>query len=130
MSETLDPKQFLAGCHVTVWPEIYAVCKVKEVPAEYVAVIKDHQETTVIAKAGEISSEYILEEERGWKIITFDAVLPFELVGFLAVVSKVLAEAGVSIFALSAFSTDHVLVKEAKLDLALSKLQTLGCIVN
>lgn len=129
MSESLSPKQFLEGCRVQVWPEIYAVCKVRALPSEFVAIIKDQQEMTVIARVGEIAPEYIIEEETGWKIITFKAILPFELVGFLAAVSNVLAEAGVSIFALSAFSTDHILVKEAKLYLALSKLQSLGCVL-
>jgi hypothetical protein len=48
----------------------------------------------------------------------------------LAAVSTALAEAGVSIFALSAYSTDHVLVKEDDVDAATQTLEELGCTVS
>ena len=40
-----------------------------------------------------------------------------------------LAEADVSVFALSAYSTDHVLVRRTDLDVAVQQLETLGCAV-
>jgi len=67
--------------------------------------------------------------ESGWKRLTFDVELPFELVGFLAAVTTALAEANVAVFAFSSYSTDHVLVKETDLDDAVSQLETLGCTV-
>jgi hypothetical protein len=42
-------------------------------------------------------------------------------------VATALADEGVSIFALSAYSTDHVLVKEADADRAVETLSDLGC---
>ncbi len=72
----------------------------------------------------------IIEIEKGWKILTFDMVLPFWLVGFLAKVSKVLADEKIPIFAISAYSTDHILVKEKDLARAGEKLKELGCIVE
>lgn len=68
--------------------------------------------------------------EDGWRLLTFDVVLPFDLVGFLAEVAGVLADADVSIFALSAYSTDHILVKDADLDTALERLGDLGCTIE
>lgn len=53
-------------------------------------------------------------------------VLPFGLVGFLAKISKTLADENISIFVISAFSTDHILVKEKNLKKAISKLKNLG----
>lgn len=53
--------------------------------------------------------------------------LPFDLVGFLAAVATALAEADVSVFVLSSYSTDHVLVKEDDIDASISKLETFGC---
>jgi len=44
-----------------------------------------------------------------FRLLSFDVELNFETVGFLAKISKILAEANVSIVALSAFSRDHLL---------------------
>ena len=60
--------------------------------------------------------------EGGFRLLTFDTVLDFTVVGFLAEVTRILAEAGISIIALSAFSRDHVLVKQADLSNTLKAL--------
>jgi len=83
---------------------------------------------TVVARRGATPPALIRREETGWKIITFDVELPFELTGFLAVVAGVLAEQGTPIFALSAFSTDHLLVREVDLETAVQALVGLGCL--
>jgi hypothetical protein len=54
-------------------------------------------------------------------------VLPFGLVGFLATVSKALADEGISIYVISAYSTDHILIKEKDILKAKKKLKKLGC---
>ena len=53
--------------------------------------------------------------ERGFRLLTFDLVLDFSVVGFLAEISRILATAGISIVAISAFSRDHILIKQADL---------------
>ena len=60
--------------------------------------------------------------ERGFRLLTFTSVLDFTVVGFLAEVTRILAEAGISIVALSAFSRDHLLVKQSELATALKAL--------
>lgn len=64
--------------------------------------------------------------EDGWRLITFDAVLDFSLVGFMAAISAALAEAGVSIFTLSAFQRDHLLVRAEQFDTAWQVLASLA----
>jgi uncharacterized protein len=49
--------------------------------------------------------------EGPYRLITFDIVLDLSLVGFLSVVSGLLAENGVSIYALSTYLRDHILVR-------------------
>jgi hypothetical protein len=51
-------------------------------------------------------------EEGPYRLITFDVVLDLAIVGFMAVVSRRLADEGVSIYALSTYLRDHILVKE------------------
>ena len=60
--------------------------------------------------------------ESGFRLLTFDIELDFNVVGFLAEISRILAEAGISIIALSSFSRDHILIKQENLAKALKVL--------
>ena|SRR5687768_843877 len=60
--------------------------------------------------------------EKNFRLLTFDIELDFTVVGFLAEVSRILAEADISIIALSSFSRDHILVKQNDLPKALLTL--------
>lgn len=84
----------------------------------------------MIIEQSKYGEENLIEIEKDWKILTFDIVFPFGLVGFLAKVSKVLADEKIPIFTVSAYSTDHVLVKEKDLARAEEKLKELGCIIE
>ena len=58
----------------------------------------------------------------GFRLLSFDIELDFSVVGFLAEISRILAEAKISIVALSAFSRDHILIKQNDLANALKVL--------
>lgn len=60
--------------------------------------------------------------ETGFRLVTFDLILDFDVVGFLAEVSRILAAEGISIFVISAFSRDHLLIKQENLAAALMVL--------
>jgi uncharacterized protein len=64
--------------------------------------------------------------ERGWRALKLEG--PFELstVGILASIAAPLAEAGVSIFAVSTFDTDYLLVRGEQLDFAVDTLREHG----
>jgi hypothetical protein len=49
--------------------------------------------------------------------------MPFDLIGFLAYITKLLADHNISLFAISAFSTDHILMKEMFLEKAVQVLR-------
>ena len=59
----------------------------------------------------------------GWRAIRFEATFDFTVVGFLAGVSRVLAEAGIPLLCLSTFSTDLLLVREEHLPQAVDLLR-------
>jgi len=60
-----------------------------------------------------------------WRVLTFDLDLPLDVTGYLAPAAAALAEAGVPIVPQCAFSKDHVLVPEDRLDDALHALNAL-----
>ena len=60
--------------------------------------------------------------ERGFRMLTFDLELPWNVVGYLAQVTNILAAAQISVGALSSFSRDHILVKQEDLGKALRVL--------
>ena len=60
--------------------------------------------------------------ENGYRLLTFETVLEMSVVGFLAEISRILAEAGVPILPVSAFSRDHILVRQTDLATALKAL--------
>src|SRR3990167_3184131 len=126
----MKPEDYFRNGKVYVWKETFAVVKSKKTYLNAFANIIDKNETTVIIDQSKINEKDAIEIEKDWKILTFDMVLPFGLVGFLAKVSKVLADEKISIFAISAYSTDHILVKEKDLAKAKEKLENLGCIIE
>ena len=67
--------------------------------------------------------------EAGWRCLMVDGTLEFEQVGILASLAQPLAEAGVSIFVVSTYDTDYLLVKEEQLESALESLQNAGHIL-
>ena len=60
--------------------------------------------------------------EAGFRLVTLDVELGWDVVGFLAHVTRILAEAAVPVGALSAFSRDHLLIKQDDLGTALRVL--------
>jgi hypothetical protein len=65
------------------------------------------------------------ESEGPYKAITFDIVLDLNLIGFLSVVSAVLVEEGISIYAVSTFLRDHILIKSSEANRAMEALNAL-----
>ncbi|WP_026454915.1 ACT domain-containing protein [Saccharomonospora iraqiensis] len=64
--------------------------------------------------------------EHGWRLLTVRGPLSFTLTGIMAALAGELAAAGVTLFALSTYDTDHVLVRGADLDRALAALRDAG----
>lgn len=64
--------------------------------------------------------------ESDWRLLRVAGTLEFSLVGILAKLSHVLAEADVSIFALSTYDTDYLLIKSDHLSAALKALTDAG----
>ena len=64
--------------------------------------------------------------ERGWRCLRVAGTLPFTAVGILAGLTQTLATAGVSVFTVSTFDTDYVLMKDVDFDRACTALRGAG----
>lgn len=109
-------EEYFKKCKFYVWNEKFAVVKSKKPLSNTFAIIKDKNEITCVVNQSKIkNNKNIIKSDKDWRILTFDTTLPFELVGFIAKISKVLAEEGISIFVISSYSTDHILIKNKNL---------------
>lgn len=89
-------------------------------------IFKDRFETTLLLDEIDFETiRYAIRDakiEKGFRLLTFDIELDFTVVGFLAFISNKLAGEDISIVALSAFSRDHLLIKQDDLAGALKVL--------
>lgn len=121
---------------LSVLPERYAVCSLSaEWPVPYWAWQGDFASVTrtdghysIVVPENAVPDDVVAE--RGWRLLKVHGPLDFSLIGIMARLSLPLAEAGVSIFALSVFETDYVLVKEDDLAIGIDALRATGIRVN
>jgi hypothetical protein len=67
-----------------------------------------------------------VQHEGGWKVLKVLGPLSFALTGIMASISSILDEAGISIFAVSTYDTDYILVKADQLEGAIEALRCRG----
>ncbi|MBI1985057.1 MAG: ACT domain-containing protein [Candidatus Wildermuthbacteria bacterium] len=125
-------QDYLRNGEIYVAKETFAVAKTNAAVEGVFAAITDKKETTIVIDQSKLlqCKDSIAEVSKDWKIITFDLLLPIDMVGFIAMVAQTLAEEGISILIVSAYSTDHVLVQEKDLQKAVKKLESFGCAIK
>ncbi|MBI5930972.1 MAG: ACT domain-containing protein [Chloroflexi bacterium] len=101
---------------------------VADLGESFSALIADKDEVTLVMSLEAWQEDYAkrlpLAEQHGeYRLITFDMVLEFSLTGFMALVATLLAEAGISLIPLGAFSRDHILVPADSFEKAWATLQ-------
>jgi hypothetical protein len=113
---------------IIVSKEMFAIATAKKKVDGSFAVIQDRDELTVIFDQNKLSSvkKDLISVEKDYRLITFDMILDFSLVGFIARISKALAEEKIPIFVISGFSTDHIFIKNEYLAKAIKKLEKMG----
>lgn len=68
--------------------------------------------------------------ERGWTALEVVGPLDFAMVGVMASLTKPLADVGVSVFVISTFDTDYVLVHGSAVETAVQALRAAGHAVH
>ena len=132
--------------------DLLSETRIEVVPATFVLVGLSHQNWTRLLESPELSPRakspflifrdgrevtLLLEEDdwqrirhivrdakmdRGFRLVTLDIELPWNVIGYLARVTEILAAAGIPVGALSSFSRDHLLIKQDDLGKALRVL--------
>ena len=90
----------------------------------FFSICKTEHELSYVGLQHSIPSE--VEGERNWRAIKVAGPLDFKLTGILAGLSSSLATAQISIFALSTYDTDYILVKEENVSKAMFTLARAG----
>ncbi|MDP7621635.1 MAG: ACT domain-containing protein [SAR324 cluster bacterium] len=90
----------------------------------YYSVSKTENELSLVCS--EVIEVQSLQSSKGWKCIKVAGPLDFNLTGILAGISDILAQTNISIFAISTFDTDYILVKTQDLSSARAKLRKAG----
>lgn len=96
--------------------------------AGFVSISRTSSELSVVCISAAIPPDVRCEE--GWRILALQGPIPFETVGVAAAFTTPLAEAGISVFVLSTYDTDYLLVKETSLERAVSTLRSRGFLVD
>ncbi|TCO56717.1 ACT domain-containing protein [Actinocrispum wychmicini] len=89
-----------------------------------VSVTRTPEEISVVCPAAVAPAGAKVDD--GWRLLTVRGPLEFTLTGIMAALAGTLAAAGVPIFAVSTFDTDHILVKEVDLGRAVAALREAG----
>ena len=95
---------------------------------EFSAVVRTRAELSLLTVERLLPADQ--RAERGYRAFAVRGPLPFDLVGVFASIVGPLADARISIFALSTFDTDYVLVKEGDLAAARTVLAAAGHVVE
>ncbi len=106
------------------------VCKVRDLSeidlsAGFYFIGRTDRELSLVCRTPDAPAGAIARED-GWRGFRIRGTLDFSLTGILAGLSRVLAERGIGIFAVSTYDTDYILVKEESFARALEALGEAG----
>ena len=118
---------------MTAWPGEWAICRLSgdaAVPAWALesaalhAIVRTSAELSLVLPASRVPAD--VQAERGFRVLAVEGPLPFAETGVMAAIATPLARAAISLFAVSTYDTDYVLVKDADLVRAVAALEARG----
>lgn len=118
--------------HLMVLPDTFAICRLAPdtaippwAPAGCIfSITRTPDELSVVCEQSLVPEG--VRYESGWRCLRVAGAIDFSQVGILASLVGPLAESGISVFAISTFDTDYLLVKEADFEKAKTVLQEAG----
>jgi hypothetical protein len=120
---------------LSLFPGRLAVCRLSpEAPVPqwprgaFVSITRTPAELSIVCDEAAVPDD--VQAERGWRAFTVEGPIPFEMTGVAAGLTAPLAASGVSVFLISTYDTDWLLVKETFLDRAGAALREAGYVVT
>lgn len=107
---------------ITVLTDRFAVCSMDSnypIPLwvlksrDFYSITRTEEELSIVCFEASVPPD--IRAEKGWKALKIEGSLDFNTSGILNSLLEPLAEADISVFAVSTFTTDYVLVKEEAL---------------
>lgn len=86
--------------------------------------------TVICAEEAVPDASLVIANSSGWRVFFIAECLTFDMIGVIHRIAEILKDAGISVMAISAFSTDAFLVRADDLQPALSALQAGGFAVR
>jgi len=110
----------------------YGVCrldKIDSIPgwaenSDFLSITRALDELSIVVAEESIPND--IRCEKDWRILKIEGQLDFSLIGILASISTILARNRISIFAISTYDTDYILVKNKDIDNAIGVLVNEG----
>jgi hypothetical protein len=133
MAEAQTPHRSPPHLPLEVLVDTLAVCRLPadaplprwaDGPSRFLTVSRTSEELSITAVQASVPPE--VRCERDYRALRVKGPLPLDLIGVLAAIADPLAAAGLSIFAISTFDTDYVLVKARDLEPAVTALERAG----
>jgi uncharacterized protein len=125
-----------ASIHLEAIETRLAVCRLdagSDVPSwvdrsrDFTSVTRTTDELSVICACDDVPEG--IRMEGPWRALRVQGPIVMTLIGVVAALANPLADAGISIFAMSTFDTDYILVHEPDFDAAVDALTQAGHVV-
>ena len=115
---------------IQILQEEFSVCKVADysgidLSVPFVFTGSTDEEKSLVCPV-RLVPDNTLEREDGWRAFRIDGQLDLSLIGILADLSRILAEAKIGIFAISTFNTDYILTRSEDFARAVELLAQAG----
>ena len=106
----------------------FAVCRLnnnESIPhwakeSNFFSVTKTLDELSIVCSQDNVPDE--VKCEKDWSTLKIEGPLDFSLIGILSSISTILAENKISIFAISTYDTDYILIKDRDINKAIDVL--------
>jgi len=93
--------------------------------SEFYSITKTEDEISLVAVQNGLIPEGVLCN-RDWRILKIEGPLDSSLIGIIAEITSILAEKNISVFTISTYETDYILVKQHDLDRGIEALKEKG----
>ena len=116
---------------LSILPDAVAVCRLAPgaavpewIRGAFTSITRTADELSIVCDDAVVPAE--VQAERGWRMLKIEGPIPFAMTGVASALLAPLAEARISIFLISTYDTDYLLLKADSFDRALGVLRGAG----